>query len=137
MVKLKKIFGKCIFHAQPNTRIYEKAFPETIFTQFKRSFNLKDFSIVILLGDTTTSPTPDHLWLDASSTYNFLDKGSCIEIVSTSIPPKFCFSLSFYSEDSVNSATKSARIWPLTEVQGIYLISKASKIVPHLAILPV
>ena len=35
--QLKTISGKCIFHAQPNTRKYGKAFPEVIFTQNKHS----------------------------------------------------------------------------------------------------
>ena len=40
--QLKTIFGKCIFHAQPNTRKYGKAFSEVIFTQNKHSvsFNI-------------------------------------------------------------------------------------------------
>ena len=37
---------------------------------------------------------------------------------------------------SMNSATKSARTYPFMEVRGMYLISKAPRIVPHLAILP-
>ena len=35
--QLKSISGKCIFHAQPNTHIYGKAFPEVIFTQNKHN----------------------------------------------------------------------------------------------------
>ena len=35
--QLKTISEKCIFHAQPNTRKYEKAFPEIVFTQNKHS----------------------------------------------------------------------------------------------------
>ena len=40
--QLKTISEKCIFHAQPNTRKYGKAFPEVIFTQNKHrvSFNI-------------------------------------------------------------------------------------------------
>ena len=45
--QLKTIFGKCIFHAQPNTRKYGKAFSEVIFTQNKHSLNHK--------SDQTTS----------------------------------------------------------------------------------
>ena len=37
--QLKSIFGKCIFHAQPNTRKYGKAFPEVIFTQNKHNLS--------------------------------------------------------------------------------------------------
>ena len=35
--QLKTISGKWIFHAQPNTRKYGKAFPKVIFTQNKHS----------------------------------------------------------------------------------------------------
>ena len=35
--QLKTISEKCIFHAQPNTRKYGKAFPEMVFTQNKHS----------------------------------------------------------------------------------------------------
>ena len=35
--QLKSISGKCIFHAQPNTRKYGKTFPEVIFTQNKHN----------------------------------------------------------------------------------------------------
>ena len=35
--QLKTIFEKCIFHAQPNTRKYGKAFSKVIFTQNKHS----------------------------------------------------------------------------------------------------
>ena len=45
--QLKSIFGKCIFHAQPNTCKYGKAFSEVIFTQNKHSLNHK--------SDQTTS----------------------------------------------------------------------------------
>ena len=40
--QLKTISGKCIFHEQPNTRKYGKAFSEVIFTQNKHrvSFNI-------------------------------------------------------------------------------------------------
>ena len=40
--QLKTISEKCIFHVQPNTRKYGKAFPEVIFTQNKHrvSFNI-------------------------------------------------------------------------------------------------
>ena len=39
--QLKSIFGKFIFHAQPNTRIYGKAFPEVIWSQNKHSLYCK------------------------------------------------------------------------------------------------
>ena len=39
--ELKSISGKCIFHAQPNTRKYGKTFSEVIFTQNKHSLSLK------------------------------------------------------------------------------------------------
>ena len=39
--QLKTIYRKCIFHAQPNTRKYGKAFPEMIFTQNKHSLSRK------------------------------------------------------------------------------------------------
>ena len=39
--QLKIFFGKFIFHAQPNTSIYEKTFPEVIWSQNKRSLIYK------------------------------------------------------------------------------------------------
>ena len=98
--------------------------------------NLKDFLIIIFSGDTTTSPIPDLLWLAPPSTYTLQDRGYWKEIIPTDFPSMFCFSPSSSSGDSANSDTKFARTWPLIEVRGIYLISKAPKIVPHLAILP-
>ena len=38
--QLKTISGKCIFHVQPNTRKYRKAFPEVIFTQNKHNLSV-------------------------------------------------------------------------------------------------
>ena len=96
---------------------------------------LKDFSIVILSGDTTTSPTTDPFWLTTPSTYNFQVEVPCREIVSTSFPPKFYSSFSISTRDSVNSAIKSTRTWLLIEVWGIYLMLNAPKTGPHLAIL--
>ena len=99
--------------------------------------NLKDFSIVILSRDIRTSPTPDPLWFAAPSTYTFQVKGSCKEIAPTNFLSMFCFSTLSCNGVLANLATRSTRTWPLTEVWGIYLISKAPRIVPHLAILPV
>ena len=59
-----------------------------------------------------------------------------METIPTDFPFMFYFSQSSSSGDSVNLDTKSVRICPLMEVQGIDLISKASRIVPHFAILP-
>ena len=98
--------------------------------------NLKDFSIVIFSGDIRTSPTPDPLWFTALSTYTLQDKGSCKETKPNDFHPMSCFSIFSSKGDSANSATKSMRTWPLIKVRGIYLISKAPRIVPHLEILP-
>ena len=99
--------------------------------------NLKGFWIVILLGDIKANPTLDPLWFAAPSTYTFQDKGSCKEIVPTDFSSIFYFSTISFNRVSANSATRSARTWPLTEVRGMYLISKAPKIVSHLEIFPV
>ena len=102
-----------------------------------KNLNLNDFSMVIFSGETRTSPTPNRLWFAALSTYTFHTKGSCRVIVPTDFPSMCCVSTSFSYRDSANLATKSTRTWPLTEVQGMYLMLKASRIVPYLAILPV
>ena len=99
--------------------------------------NLRDFLIVIISRDIRTSPTPNLLWFTTPSTYTFQDKGSCKEIALTNFSSMFCFSTLSSTGISANLATRSARTWPLIEVQGMYLISKAPRIVPHFAILPV
>ena len=98
--------------------------------------NLKDFSIVILSGDIRTSPTLDPLWFTAPSTYTFQDKGSYKEIAPIDFPFMFCLSTLSYNGVSTNLATRLAKTWPITKVRGMYLISKASRIEPHLEILP-
>ena len=99
--------------------------------------NLKDFLMVIFLGDTKTSLTLEPLWFAAPSTYTIYGKGSCKEIMPTDFQSVPYFSTSSSNGNSVNSTTKSTRTWPLIEVQGMYLISKSLRIVPHLEILPV
>ena len=99
--------------------------------------NLKDFSMVIFSGDTKTSPTPAPRWFAALSTYTFYDEVSYVEIRPTDLSSMPCYFTSASSGSSANSTTGSARTWPFTEVRGIYLMSKAPRIVPHLAILPV
>jgi len=47
--QLKSISGKLIFHAQPNTRNYRKAFPEVVFIQNKRSLNDKNKGLITTL----------------------------------------------------------------------------------------
>ena len=83
------------------------------------------------------SPTPDPFWFATPSTYTFQREDSCTEIVPTNFSSMFCPSATISIEGSTNSAVKSARTWPLTEVRGMYLISKVPKTVFHLAILPV
>ena len=90
--------------------------------------NLSDFYMMSFSGEIRTSPTLEPLWFAAPSMYTFKNEGSCREIVPTDFPSMFCV---------VNSATRSASTWPLTEVWGMYLMSKAPKTVPHFAILPV
>ena len=99
--------------------------------------SLSDFSMVILLGETRTSPTLKPLWFVAPSTYTFQHTGPYKEILPTDFSSMSCVSATSSNEGSANSATKSARTWPLMEVRGMYLMSKASRIVPHFAILPV
>ena len=97
--------------------------------------SLKDFSMIILSGDTITNPTPDPLWFAVPSTYTFQDRGPYEEIFPTDFP--FMLGLSPFSsnEGSVNSATKSVRTWLFIEVRGMYLILKAPRIVAHFATL--
>ena len=99
-------------------------------------FSLNDFSIVIFSEDTRTNPTLDPFWFIAPSTYTLQDKGSYREIMPTDFPSMPRFSASATNRDSTNSTTRFARTWPLTEVRGMYLMSKAPRIVPHLAIIP-
>ena len=98
--------------------------------------NLKDFSIVTFLGDIKTSPSPEALQVAAPSTYTLQDRGSHEETIPTNFPSMPYFSAFSSTGDSANSATKSTRTWPLTKVGSMYLMSKAPRIVPHLAILP-
>ena len=99
--------------------------------------NLKHFLIVILSGDTITSPTLNPLWFATPSTYNFQGEGSCREMARTCFPPELSSLTSTSMGDLVNSATKSARTCPLTKVRGMYFMSNAPKIVPYLEILPI
>ena len=96
-----------------------------------------NFSIVSFPGEIKTSPTPEPLWFDAPLTYTFQKGGSCKEIVPTDFPSMFCVVDISFNVGSANSTTRSANIWPLTEVRGMYLMSKAPRMVPHFAILPV
>ena len=107
----------------------------SLFVTKKPSFS--DFSMVIYSGETRTSPTPEPIWFAAPSTYTFKNKGSCREIVPTDFPSIFCVATTPSNGGSANSATGSVRIWPLTEVRNMYLMSKAPRTVPYLAILPV
>ena len=77
--------------------------------------NRKDFSIVIFFGDIRTSLTPDPLWFIAPSTYTFQDKGSYKEIALTDYPSMFYFFTFSSIGVLANSATRSARTWPLIE----------------------
>ena len=99
--------------------------------------SLSDFSLVIYSGETRTSHTPEPLWFVASSTYTFHNKGCCREIVPTDFSSMFYFTINSSNRGSANSTTRSARTWPLIEVRDMYLMSKAPRTVPHLAILPV
>ena len=92
---------------------------------------LNDFSMVSFSGETRTSPTLNPLWFAALSTCTFQCNISCGVIDPTDFPSMRCASISFSYGVSTNSATKSTRTWPLTEVWGMYLISKAPRIVPH------
>ena len=99
--------------------------------------SLNDFSKMSFSGEIKTSPTPDPFWFVAPSTYTFHCNDSYIAIWPTDFSSMQCsFDLSSTGV-SVNSTIKSARTWPLTEVHGMYLMSKAPKIVPHFTILPV
>ena len=70
MVKLKSISEKCIFHAQPNTRIYRKIFPETIFTQNKCSLSVNGTPYFIIVKHALSSKLPMILkWKSMLGTY--------------------------------------------------------------------
>ena len=97
--------------------------------------NLNDYSMVSSSGKTKTSPTLDPLWLAALSTYTFQYNGSYEVIKPTEFPSMCCAFISLLYGASANLATKSARTWPLIEVRGMYLMSKAPRIVPYLATL--
>ena len=99
--------------------------------------NLKDFSMVIFSEDTRTSPTPDPCQFAAPSTYTSQGVEHWIEITPTDFSSMPCFSTFIFSGHSANSVTRSARTCPFIEVRGMYFISKAPRIVPHLATLPV
>ena len=99
--------------------------------------NLKDFSTITFSEDVSTNPTPEPFWFDAPSTCTSYVGGQYWEIVSTNFSSLFLSASNSFTSGLVNSATKSARTCPFTEVRGMYLISKARKIVPHLAIIPV
>ena len=60
--------------------------------------NLKDFSMVIFLGDTRTSPTLDPRWLATPSTYTSQGVGHWIEITPTDFHPRHDFPYSFSQE---------------------------------------
>ena len=99
--------------------------------------SLSDFSMVRFLGEIKTSPTLELLWFVAPSMYTFQKGGSYKEIMPTDFLSMFCVVDISSNAGSVNSAIRSASIWPLTEVQGIYLMSKAPRMVPYFAILPI
>ena len=84
-----------------------KAYLTSLFVAEKPS--LKDFSMMILLRDIVTSPTPDLLWFVAPSTYTFQGRGPYKEIILIDFPSMLGLSLFSSNEGSVNSATKSAR----------------------------
>ena len=98
--------------------------------------SLSNFSTTSFSGEIKTSPMPDPFWFAAPSTYTFRYTGFCAAIRPTDFSPMRCSFDSFSAGPSANLATKSARTWPLTEVCGMYLMSKVPKIVPHFAILP-
>ena len=99
--------------------------------------NLRDFSIMAFSGDISTSQILEPFWFDALSTYTSQGERQYWEIVPTNFPSMFSAGFNSSIGDSVNLATKSARTCPFTEVRGMYLMSKAPRMVPHLAILPV
>ena len=87
-------------------------------------------------GIIKTSPTPNPLWFAAPSTYTFQHEGFGAEAMPTGFPFMPCSSTGVSTGGSANSAIGSARTWPFMEVHGIYLMSKAPRIVFHRAILP-
>jgi hypothetical protein len=79
-----------------------------------------------------TTPVPDPLALEAPSTYIFHHP----EFSSESSWKAVAFN-SLCSKAGVNSATKSARIYPFMAVLGRYFTSKAPIFAPHFEIWPV
>ena len=78
--------------------------------------NLSDFFMVIISGEIKISPTPEPLWFAAPSTYTFQHVGPYREIVPTDFSSMFCVPTSSSNDGLANSATKSARTWPLMKV---------------------
>ena len=101
------------------------------------SEHLRDFSTITFSEDVRTNPTPEPFGFDAPSTCTSHVGGQYWEIVSTNFSSLSLSASNSSTSGLVNSATKSARTCPFKEVRGMYLISKALRIVPHLAILPV
>ena len=84
--------------------------------------NLKDFSMVMHLGETRIILIPEPFRLAAPSTYNSQSCGRDVEINKiclSSIPPSIMTSFSILS---VNLATSSAKTCPFTTIRGNYLM---------------
>ena len=77
--------------------------------------SLNNFSMMSFLGEIKTSPTLDPFWFAAPSTYTFHYNGSCAVTRPIDFSSMRCSSNSFFTGLSANSATKSARTWPLIE----------------------
>ena len=111
------------------------SYSASLFVAEKPSLN--DFSTMSFSGEIKTNPTPNPFWFGAPFTYTFHCNGSYAVTRPTDFSPMWCSFDSFSTGPSTNLVTKYARTWPLIEVWGMYLMSKAPKIVPHFAILPV
>ena len=83
-----------------------------------------------------TSPTMEPLWFATPSTYIFRNKGFYREIVQTDSSSMLFVAAISFNGGSVNLATRFARIWPLTKVRGMCLMSKAPRtmILPYLTV---
>ena len=95
--------------------------------------SLRDFSMIIPSEDTITSSTLDPLWFVVPSTYTFQGRGSGKEIIPTDLPSILGLSPLSSNKGSANSTTRSVRTYTFIEVRGMYLISKALKIIAHFA----
>ena len=82
------------------------------------------------------SPIMEPFWFATSSTYTFQNKGSYRELMPIDSSSMLFVAATSSNGGSMNLATKFARTWPLIEVRGLCLMSKAPRtvILPYLTV---